>query len=262
MEKFTLRKSYLDVVDATGRCAILYSAEIGWGSIAAGWDAVSLYEPGQPARHRSAWRTAAASRGVAPAARGRAGGIEWRSEALGCRAACVPSSPAFAARLLDTVAGTLDWSCDAPGAAARFETDQGTAIEGAGYAERVVLAMPPWKLPIDELRWGRWVEPATKRSIVWIDWTGETRLALVLENGVRQADAAVGERSVHCAAGTLELSAARAIYSRTLAEALGGVPLVNRLPARWRALEDRKTLSRGTLGSQSGWAIHETVRFP
>ena len=53
------------------------------------------------------------------------------------------------------------------------------------------------------------------------------------------------------------------MYSRTLAEVLRGAGrVVNRLPATWRALEDRKTLSRGILGDESGWAIHETVRFP
>ncbi len=61
----------------------------------------------------------------------------------------------------------------------------------------------------------------------------------------------------------LVLSDTDLLHARTLEDALQGLgPLLDRLPASWRAVEDRKSLSRGSLGTATGWAIHETVRFP
>ena len=42
--------------------------------------------------------------------------------------------------------------------------------EGTGYAERLELSIRPWRLPIRELRWGRFVSEGA--SMAWIDWQG------------------------------------------------------------------------------------------
>jgi hypothetical protein len=255
MDGFTLRKSYLDVADGDGRCAIAYWTEVIWGPLAVRWEGLSLREPGRPVIHRGAFGGAACEAGTSP--------HSWRSTALGFRATCEPWCPPFATRLLETSSGTLDWSCQAPGADVAVECDDGVVVRGAGYREHLVLAMLPWKLPIDELRWGRWLLPEGRHSIVWIDWRGTRPLKLVLEDGVPRDHAAMGDDWVRCGERTLYLSAAGTLYSRTIAETLGAAaPVVQRLPAPWRALEDRKSLSRGVAGGQSGWAIHELVRFP
>ena len=64
-------------------------------------------------------------------------------------------------RLLETPFGSVEWSCDAPGAGVEIVCEDGVTIRGAGYSEHMVLAMLPWKLPIDELRWGRWLSPSS-----------------------------------------------------------------------------------------------------
>lgn len=258
MRPFTLGKWYLDVVDPAGRCAIAYRTELRWGPVALSWDAVSLHEPGRPAVHRSTWHTP--DRAEAP--RDEVAITSWRSDKLGCGVACQAWCPPFASRLLQSEAGTLDWSCDAPGAAVTFEFDDRAPVRGEGYAEHLLLAMPPWTLPLRELRWGRWLSAAPRHSIVWVEWRGERPLTLVIEDGSRQ-EGGVSDESIRCGDRTLDLTGTETMYSRTLAEVLRGAGrVVNRLPATWRALEDRKTLSRGILGDESGWAIHETVRFP
>jgi hypothetical protein len=239
MDSFTLRKSYTDVVDQAGRCAIAYSTQLDWGPLAVRWEGLTLREPGRPAAHRSAW-----------------------NKSLGCRASVLSWCPPFGTRLLETEAGKLDWACDAPGADVALEAPGGLAVRGAGYAEHLVLTLAPWKLPIDELRWGRWVAPESRHSIVWIEWRGSRPLTLVLENGTPR-EGSVGDDVVACGDGALRLDRTETMYARTLADALGAFgPVVRRLPASWRALEDRKALSRGLMGSESGWAIHEIVRFP
>ena len=47
----------------------------------------------------------------------------------------------------------------------------GVVLRGLGYAEHLSMTIPPWRLPIDTLRWGRFLSP--ERSVVWIDWQKE-----------------------------------------------------------------------------------------
>lgn len=261
MEGFSLSKAYLDVVDREGRCAISYQARLAWGPLALRWDGLSLFEPGREPMHRSAWKTG--DYAASPARIGGRHKVSVLCDPVGANISCEPWCEPFAVRLLDTGAGTLEWSCDAAGADVLVQADEGVTVGGAGYAEHLELRMPPWKLPIDELRWGRWHCADTRRSVVWIDWRGERPLTLVLEDGATQDRASIEDGAIHWAGRSLCLTASRTLSSRTLAEILGGAaPLATRLPPRWRSLEDRKTLSRGTLGNESGWAIHEMVRFP
>ena len=124
-------------------------------------------------------------------------------------------------------------------------------------------AVAPWKLPISELRWGHWACPSSRRSVVWIEWRGRTPLTLVLVNGLPAADVRVDDDRVRIGSSELLLSDTRMLHARTLADVLGGLRAVaGRLPASWRRLEDRKWISRGAVGAETGWAIHETVRFP
>jgi hypothetical protein len=240
MNRFTLRKTYLDVVDSAGRCAIVYWTDLRWGPIALHWEGLSLEGPGREPEHQGAF--------------GRSLGVRTT-----CEAWCAP----FATRLLDLPAGTLDWRCEAPGADVVVESRRGVSLCGAGYRETLVLSIPPWKLPIDELHWGRWASPESRHSVVWLDWRGSHPLTLVLENGVVRDDAEVGDESIRIGGETLRLAGTRTLYSRTIAEILRDAgPLIARLPGSWRALDDRKSLSTGTLGDRSGWAVHEIVRFP
>ena len=65
---------------------------------------------------------------------------------------------------------------------------------GLGYAERLVLTIPPWKLPIETLRWGRFLSPSD--WIVWIDWQGEHPQTIVYRNGARVAVDELGDEQI------------------------------------------------------------------
>ncbi|HSK10650.1 MAG TPA: hypothetical protein VK911_13810 [Vicinamibacterales bacterium] len=267
LDAFSLTKWYLDVVDDEGRSAIAYWSEIAWGPLSLGWESVSLRGASGPAVHRSR-----PARSAAPCR--AAGQIAWESGALGCRVTCDPWCPSFRARLLDIPGGVLDWCCEVPGGQATADAGDGCVVRGTGYAERLVLTLLPWRLPISELRWGRWISPATRRSIVWIGWRGDHPLTLVLDCG-EPAEAAVVDDGVvrfgsarAGGAGVLRLDRPETLHARRLSDILQGVrPLSRRLPRAWQAVEDRKTRSRGVLNAgqaapDTGWAIHELVRFP
>jgi hypothetical protein len=268
MDAFRLTKWYLDAVDDQGRSAIAYWTRLAWGPLALAWEGLSLHAGPGEARHRSTLVP-----GTGPAWSG--GVLTWRSAGLGCNIACEPWSEPFESRLLESKDGWIDWSCQAPGATVTIDAGDLCPIRGAGYAERIDLTVLPWRLPIAELRWGRWLSPRTRRSLVWIDWRGRRPLTLVLDRGcpcdratVDDSRIAFGRSGPGRAGGLLRLDAPVSLYARTISEVLRGLrPLVSRLPGSWRAVEDQKTRSEGILDDggeeqETGWAIHEVIRLP
>lgn len=161
---FLLEKTYLDLVDADGRSAVLYWCLLGWGPVRVGWHAATLHAPGRLPRHAS-------SLAAAPRPAVDAGRISWRSDSIACEVQGTAMQPPLEAVLLPGDDG-LTWRCEAPSAQIRVSL-AGQNISGIGYVERLELRRPPWLLPIDELRWGRWIADDGRRSVVWIDWRGD-----------------------------------------------------------------------------------------
>jgi hypothetical protein len=126
------------------------------------------------------------------------------------------------------------------------------------------LTIRPWSLPIDELRWGRLLTDTA--SAVWIDWRGREPRTLVAVDGTEVAGARVQDSSIEWRGGSVELRADRVLRTGRLERVLYRHPLLRAiLPRSMRALEEHKTVGRGTLssvgGTSGGWAIYEMVRF-
>ncbi len=259
-ERFSLTKWYLDCADADGRVAIGYWASVCWRGLAVNWHSVAVHEPGLAPRVHSSVRQVAA-----PAQSGRE--ITWQSPALHCAFvvdACTSSPPL---RLLDGPDGHVDWQCVAPAAHTMVVTDHCAPIRGVGYAECMAITMLPWKLPIDELRWGRWAAGDAAHSVVWIDWQGAAPNRWVLVNGTLCDASSVSDDEVAVDGGVLTLAQPRTLHKRLLGEIVASVPpLPALLPPSMLSLREHKWCSEGTwrAGSgtpETGWAIHEVVRF-
>jgi hypothetical protein len=261
MDRFALVKWYLDCVDDDGRSAIVYSSTLTWGPARVNWHAVTLHEPGGDAVHRSSLASV-----NLPERRG--GGLVWDAPHLGCTVECAPALAPFARRLIDLPDGVVDWRCEVPAARVVVTLPNRPVLAGRGYAERLETTVPPWQLPIDELRWGRWVSDAGSRSVVWVDWKGPHARTDVHVDGRPQGSAVVLDNRVESDGVSLELSDRRALQSRPLSSALAGLSHVLSLaPAAWRGVEDTKWISRARLDRsgappEEGWCINELVRFP
>jgi hypothetical protein len=261
MDRFALTKWYLDSVDAGGRSAILYSTAIAWGRARVGWHGVSICEPDQRAAHRGSVRPM-------PLPEREADRLVWRADPLGCMVVCTPNVPPFARRLLDRADGVLDWRCEAPAARVDVTLTDAPPLCGAGYAECLSLTFLPSRLPIDEMRWGRWVSDDATRSLVWIDWKGPHPRTDVYLDGRSEPSPVVGDRDVQAGGVRLTMAPRRPLYSRSLGSALAGLsPVLTLLPASWRELEDAKWICRARLDgpggrTDDGWCIDEVVRFP
>jgi hypothetical protein len=257
---FTFTKWYVDCVAADGRIVIGYWASLAWRRVALTWQNVTLYEAGRPPVDRSSLVPA-----PPPVVAGDT--ITWGAPVLGCVAGVESRQRPIDVRLLDSDAGVVEWRAEAPAAVVSFKLDGCTPVQGPGYAERIVISIPPWRLPIRELRWGRWVDSSASRSVVWIDWRGDSPRTWVFVDGINVPAAVVADESI-CADGMkFVLSERRTLHARAFADIAATIPPLRAVvPKSLLALRETKWCSAGTLlqrnaAAQTGWAIHEVAVF-
>lgn len=254
---FSLTKWYLDVVAQDGSVAISYWADIRWKSVRHSFCGLLLRPADGDA---SPWRFIA--RRVAPPRRD-ALGVRWEANPLELSAEFARREPSFDHRLLENTEGTIDWHCEVPRADVRIRIGN-TVLEGTGYAERLELTLLPWRIPADDIRWGRFL--AADTSIVWIDWRGSHPLHLIFHNGRLIPATAISEQGIQLEHGRqLVLTGARVINADALGGLLAPLNVLRPMVEPIARVHQTRWLSRGTMtgettGARCGWALHELVR--
>ncbi|MBS1542359.1 MAG: hypothetical protein JST14_01890 [Bacteroidetes bacterium] len=167
---FLLRKWYLDVMDDNQRGLIAYQAAIKWKNISLNYGG---YLPigTLPVKARSDFSSSSS--------------VEGSDHELHWKVALAHGSwkgdgPVIHQPLLQSEAGSVDWHVIQPLSHAHTSIE-GHEVAGRGYVERIDLTLPPWRLPITQLLWGRYVSPL--HSVVWIRWIGERPLQFIFHNG-------------------------------------------------------------------------------
>jgi len=257
---FTLTKWYFDCVAPDGRVVIGYWASLAWRSLQFTWQNVVLYELNRPPTRRSSLVSAAP-----PDVAGDA--ITWRAPALGCVIDVKSRQRPIEERLLDDSTGVVEWRAEAPAAVVSVELRGFAPVQGSGYAERILITVPPWRLPIRELRWGRWIDESSSRCVVWIDWRDDRPRTWVFVDGVLAPSATVRDESVHAGAVNLMLGERRTLESLAFYEIAAKIPPLQAVvPKSFLALRQTRWCSNGTLqegdaAQLTGRAIHEVVVF-
>ena len=255
-----LEKFYADVVTNDGDGCIGYAVRgggLGLGATLAAslrWAADSVAPVVQQ-------RT---TRGTLPAT--TANGIAWSCPALGIDGRWSPDFKIPTASLIWREGrGTLQWQVLAPSAAVTLRL-KGETLAGRGYAERLTLDFSPLRLPIDVLRWGRFVSPA--QSAVWIEWAHETTRRWVWHNGSEVAATSLDETGVAWPGHRVEFAAGRPLRTGRLIETLlSRWPQARRALPGWLAeFDEQKWCAPATLrgpgdATDRGWAIFERVRL-
>jgi hypothetical protein len=245
---FSLSKWYLDCVGEDGRVFIGYWGRIQWKRVAVRYASILLVPPSGPAVSRF-WLTRCAE----PRAGKEKEDVLWFSRRMGVEAVWRAIAPPVSRRLFDERGGAIDWDCLAPAARACVLLADGKGVTGQGYAERISMTIPPWKIPIEELRWGRFLGGG--RCVVWIDWRGARPLTLVFADGAEVAGAAVGDHGIDLpGGGRLKLRNPRTIREGPLVP-VGLIdlrPFSALLPAGFARGRELKSLSRGTLADPPG----------
>jgi hypothetical protein len=261
-----LTKWYLDCTGDDGEALILYWAHLRYRRLQVRYAAMLWSRPGAQPIHR--WRLRAGAPPQYDHARQQ---CIWACPALGINGTWSGKAPAATRTLLATEAGDLTWHCLLPGAHVSIALPGGKRLEGHGYVERLEMSVPPWRLPIEDLRWGRFV--ADDLSVVWIEWIGLSPRRLALLNGIESPVEHIDESGVYLEDGRrLLLRPERTLRDGTLGgTVLSAAPAVVRLaPRGLLGVQETKWLSWGSWQSPSpssphptreAWAIHELVRF-
>jgi hypothetical protein len=255
---FRLAKWYLDCTTSRGEALIAYRARLTWGGLALDYTSVLESRRDAPAHVVTSLRP-----GPAPQLQGAL--VTWEGGPLKVSGQWAALQPAAGATFLESEAGRVAWRCHQPLARATVRTPRGT-WDGLGYVEHLEVGFAPWRLPIDELHWGRFLSPGA--SLVWVDWRGPHQRRLVLLDGAEVAGAAVDEAGVRAPGLELSLHDPQVLRRGALGRtALALVPRLDALfPARLLATDETKWCSRGVLvrGGErlEGQVIHEVVRWP
>lgn len=257
---FVLSKWYCDCVSDEGAAFIGYWAHMRWGVLSIPY-AASLYKPAHASpRERSSLRQCAA-----PSIQDDE--LRWNCGRLGIRACWTPEASAVGQVLLATAEGSITWRCHFPRACARVDVAEMGQVAGLGYAEQITLSLKPWRLPFEELRWGRFL--SAEDAVTWIEWRGRKHRQWVFHNGAALRGVRIRTDGFELPGdhGSVELRDAVVLRDGRLATtALRAIPGARFwLPAGIRNAHESKYLARGTLTTSartsSGWAVHEIVRL-
>lgn len=260
MSVFELSKWYADCISDKGDAVILYHAELRIGMFPIHYESLLLKEHDSPVR-------AMYSLHGQPAPIAKDGCIEWQSQNWRTRAIWHDLSGAHQEVLYESDSGGLRWHCVAPRSVASVQIGSDQSFEGWGYAEHLKLTIPPWRLPIHRLRWGRFVNATD--ALVWIDWSGPYAKRIAYLNGSpAPAESITDQEVVLDGATALHLEDFRVIREGPLGEtALAVFPKLGDLfPESLLNVRECKWISRALLRrlgrpDSIGTAIHEVVEW-
>jgi hypothetical protein len=190
--------------------------------------------------------------------------VQWTCPRLDLCGTWSPRLPGFERSLLDEPGALISWHCVSPNSLAEVRIGD-VRLQGSGYVEYLRMTVMPWQLPFTELKWGRFL--SLTQSLIWIQWNGAVSRTWVWLNGVA-VPGGVSETRIDLPheGRTLDLQNKAVIRSGPLDETvLRPVRALTGLLPHWRAVHETKWLARGTLSqgdqTDSGWAIHEVVRW-
>lgn len=235
---FSLAKWYADVVADDGALAIAYLARLELGPVGVDYASVLSCAPDGTARQRTSLRR---------------GHLEEMPDAVSVDALGLRGTWSRRERAIDELTlyasreGDVRWRCHLPRADVSASLD-GRTLSGLGYVEHLRLTIPPWRLPLRTLRWGRALTES--ESFVWIDWRSESfSTALAFRNGERTDEGPPPMSDEHVI---------RRGRIGTTALGILGQNLRALVPASALLLDETKWRSRVT----GGFAVHEVVAFP
>jgi hypothetical protein len=255
-----LSKWYCDCVAEDGDLFIGYHARLRFGIVTVPHASSIVRIAGETPRQRTTFR-----RSPAPAPGD--GSIRWCCPQLGVHSDWRDLAPPIERRLLEARGVRIDWRCVAPLGSARIDLTGGRTIRGLGYAEQLLLTLKHWRLPFDELLWGRFL--SSEDVLVWIRWLGQAARQCVYHNGLENDGATVTAQGVQLPSsrGALVLGEEVVLRDGSLADAvfpgIRGAHLL--FPRPLRRVHETKWLARGNFETaeraSTGWTIHEVARW-
>ncbi len=249
---FYLKKHYFDGIDQHGNTVIVYGAWLGFFGLKIPYTAYLLVDE-NGATERSCLKPLAFS------ANGHVA-----QDALQIRGQWQADSAPLQVRLMAQGDYFLNWHPHQPRSI--FDVQIGTRrFHGSGYAETLETNIPPWRLPLSELRWGRFI--ADGHYLVWIEWRGEQPLKKLFWNGREIKDFTLSDHELrlHQESARLYFANAHILKDAPLSALATRYPFL-RLLVKKRFWQTRETKYQATAQLQladgtsfAGRALYETV---
>jgi len=190
-----LEKLYLDLIDFTGNCFIIYQAKLEFFFIKLYYSEVIFSDAkGVKVVNTSLKKTSEVLINDL---------LLFYNQFLQMRGSWKRtdhSLPLFSFR--DSLNHELLWNCHHPKALTQIVYEENT-YDGYGYAETLSLTIKPWKLSIEELRWGRFL--SDDYTVIWFDWKGDLPQHRIFCNGIEYNDAVIEADRINFGSGVFSL---------------------------------------------------------
>ncbi|MCU0431947.1 MAG: hypothetical protein MUC87_00675 [Bacteroidia bacterium] len=250
---FRLVKYYHDIITPQQQCFIGYAADIELAGLRLAYNG-HLHFDGEKTRQRNRF-------GKPNLPDVTAGEIRWRYKHAIFSWTGEPLH--HRETLYRSADGEVVWECLLPNAAACTNGHWPFAA-GRGYCEKLSLTLPPWKLPVNEIYWGRFT--SATHAVVWIEWRGTQPLRLLLVNEQRHTDFELNDNTLRTAEFELHFTPHTTLRSGAVADTVFK-PVANILrpliPFRLLRTQETKWLGtaqmRSTAGTVHGQVIYERV---
>jgi hypothetical protein len=261
---FLLEKWFLDFVTDEGEAYIFYAAKMRWHKITVPYKSVLHYSPATGKMHRARFNNVRF-----PLIKDKT--ISWKDSALKVDGIWEARADSLNAQLFASVEGRLEWNCFQPTSMVKVKVGD-IDLNGLGYAEQLILTVEPWKIPMKELRWGRFVSATD--SLLWIEIKSEQTKQWIWFNGEKADNAIVSDTEIIIQSVDirLKLENRQVIESekkinQVVKRMLRFIPgFKHSIPFNFLSAEEYKWISRGSLYKNGlpegeGWVIHEYIDF-
>ncbi len=248
----------MDCVDQSGNCFILYSATVKLLLFKINYAAFIFSDAFNIVTERSSLH-----KGVVTSHNQQ---LTYFNKYLKINGSWEKAENPVEALLYNNANGIVNWNCHHPLSISHIHYND-RSFSGLGYVETLFLSIKPWLLPIDELRWGRFLAPGV--AITWIQWAGENPINKIYFNGEEFNDARHSDESVTFNEGKnkLEFADISVIRHVKFSDHLSKVPwfrvfLNKRILDSVESKYKSKTLFHDASGEvHHGWSIFEVVKW-
>lgn len=258
MPKFELQKWYFDCINSNREVFIGYAAKLKFGLIKLNYSSIIIVEKNGQHKQKQSFSFGELKE--------KNKSLEWLNDLLDVNGKWLGKSGGNKNILYDGKEGRIIWQCLKPNAKVLIN-HAGKTIEGLGYAEKLYMTVPPWKLPFDELRWGRFISDNQKKYFIWIDWKGKLCKNWVWsDSGFFQGN--IKDDIIITKKQKLILKNSKPIRLGNVSNSLFGRLkfLSNLFPKKLQNIEENKFLNRGQLFLKdgpkiNGSSINEAVKW-
>ncbi len=262
--KFHLNKWFLDFVGNNGETMIFYAAKLTWRGLVVPYTSFLYYDPLVGVRQKSRFRNIQIPEKAKSI-------ITWSDSKFDVEGRWESLANPLQARLFDSEEGYLDWNCYQPASKVHLKI-KNRILEGRGYVEQLILTAPPWNIPMDELRWGRF--GSSENQLVWIELREDNKKQWLWLNGKKIENCTIKDDYIFIPEKnyTLKLDQGVILESekkinsvvKNLVDYLPGFNKI--IPLKFLMAQEFKWLSKCQLINDgntisTGMAIHELVNF-